>query len=283
MPAPFCSADACRPTADVAFDEEQVTELRLADAYSVFQHGLEHRRELAGRTRYHLQHLGRRRLLLQRLGELVGALASGLALALGLAAIAYWQREIAVEQEKLAQQQHVATLAELAGSEQLRGNWDTALRLAVHAVHLDPARANAASPAAAQLASTVSQLNWAFAMNGVPELASFGAFSPDGSRIITGSTEGARIWDAATGKRTLVLSVAAIVSASFSPDGRRIVTASADKTARIWDSATARELLVLRGHEDQVSTATFSDMCGTGRQFTSISMSTILRVSWSTC
>ncbi len=45
----------------------------LAEARCVLQHGLEHRLKLAGRARDDAQDLRRRRLLLQRLGELAGA------------------------------------------------------------------------------------------------------------------------------------------------------------------------------------------------------------------
>jgi WD40 repeat protein len=47
-------------------------------------------------------------------------------------------------------------------------------------------------------------------------------------------------------------------SAAFSPDGSRIVTGSADKTARIWDTASAKEIAVLRGHDTWVNFAAFS-------------------------
>ena len=46
-----------------------------------------------------------------------------------------------------------------------------------------------------------------------------------------------------------------VTSAKFSPDGTRIVTGSFDKTARIWDAATAQQIAVLRGHENTVQTA----------------------------
>ena len=46
--------------------------------------------------------------------------------------------------------------------------------------------------------------------------------------------------------------------AAFSPDGSRIVTASTDKTARIWDIATSREIAVLLGHSYHVQSAAFS-------------------------
>ena len=53
-----------------------------------------------------------------------------------LAGLAYWQRNVAVKQERLTEEQRVAALAELATSERLRGNWNTALKLSVHAVRL---------------------------------------------------------------------------------------------------------------------------------------------------
>ena len=33
-----------------------------------------------------------------------------------------------------------------------------------------------------------------------------------------------------------------MISAAFSPDGKRIVTASSDKTARLWDAATGKPI-----------------------------------------
>jgi hypothetical protein len=46
-----------------------IAELGLADANGIRQHGFENWRQLAWRTRDDPQHLRRRRLLLQRLGE----------------------------------------------------------------------------------------------------------------------------------------------------------------------------------------------------------------------
>src|SRR5215470_617861 len=51
--------------------EIEVAEPSLANAHCIGQHGLEHRLKLAGRTADDLQHLRRRRLLLQRLDELL--------------------------------------------------------------------------------------------------------------------------------------------------------------------------------------------------------------------
>ena len=76
----------------------------------------------------------------------------------------------------------------------------------------------------------------------LPGSAVSAAFSPDGSRIVTGEpTEGAvHIWAVATGKGIAVMRGHVVLSAAFSPDGSRIVTASEDQTARIWDAATGK-------------------------------------------
>jgi len=65
------------------------------------------------------------------------------------------------------------------------------------------------------------------------------SFSPDGTRIVTGSGDKtAKVWDAKTGAEVLTLKghTDAVVAASFSPDGTRIVTGSHDNTAKVWDS-----------------------------------------------
>ncbi|MCP4305491.1 MAG: hypothetical protein GY788_11560, partial [bacterium] len=70
----------------------------------------------------------------------------------------------------------------------------------------------------------------------------------------------ARVWDAATGAETVVLTghKSGVVSAVFSPDGTRVVTASFDKTARVWDAATGTEIGVLTGHDGPVLSVAFS-------------------------
>ena len=63
------------------------------------------------------------------------------------------------------------------------------------------------------------------------------AFSPDGARVVTASSdETARIWDAETGAvlRTLEGHDGTVRCCAFSPNGACVVTASFDKTARIW-------------------------------------------------
>ena len=63
------------------------------------------------------------------------------------------------------------------------------------------------------------------------------AFSPDGTRVLTGSTnKTATLWDAETGQeiRTFLVPTSDVTSMAFSPDGTRVLTGSSDGTARIW-------------------------------------------------
>ena len=87
------------------------------------------------------------------------------------------------------------------------------------------------------------------------------AFSPDGRRIVTGSTEGtAKVWEAASGRELLTLKGHNdwVLWAAFSPDGQRIVTASEDQTAKVWDAASGTNLLTLRGHANEITSVAFS-------------------------
>ncbi|WP_437572831.1 nSTAND1 domain-containing NTPase [Sorangium sp. So ce542] len=87
------------------------------------------------------------------------------------------------------------------------------------------------------------------------------AFSPDGERVVTASSDRtATVWRADGAGQPFVLRghENTVFSAAFSPDGRRIVTASSDRTARVWSADGTGEPLVLRGHGDWVRTAAFS-------------------------
>jgi hypothetical protein len=87
------------------------------------------------------------------------------------------------------------------------------------------------------------------------------AWSPDGNRLLTGSTDGtARVWEAAGGRELLTLKGHAgiVYSAAWSPDGARLATASWDGTAKVWDAAGGRELLTLNGHTGAVFSVSWS-------------------------
>jgi len=47
-------------------------------------------------------------------------------------------------------------------------------------------------------------------------------------------------------------------SAAFSPDGTRIASGSHDKTVKLWDAQSGREIVTLNGHSDAVDSVVFS-------------------------
>ena len=63
------------------------------------------------------------------------------------------------------------------------------------------------------------------------------AYSPDGTRIISGSEDNTiKIWDANTGEclKTLEGHSGWVRSVAFSPDGTKIISGSFDDTIKIW-------------------------------------------------
>ena len=74
------------------------------------------------------------------------------------------------------------------------------------------------------------------------------AFSPDGARIVSASSDATlRVWDAVTGEclRALAGHTRRVYGCAVSPDGASIVSAGADATVRMWDAATGEELRTL--------------------------------------
>ena len=90
------------------------------------------------------------------------------------------------------------------------------------------------------------------------------AFSPDGTRLASGSTfhgDGAiTVWDVQSGRVVHVLKghTGDVWRTAFSGDGKRLVSGSADKTARVWDAEKGVELFTLPGHQDTVYAVAFS-------------------------
>jgi hypothetical protein len=87
------------------------------------------------------------------------------------------------------------------------------------------------------------------------------SWSPDGTRLATGSGDGtAKVWDAAGGREKLILRgyTGGVRSVSWSQDGTRLATGSDDGTAKVWDAAGARELLTLKGHAGWVRSVSWS-------------------------
>ena len=89
------------------------------------------------------------------------------------------------------------------------------------------------------------------------------AFSPDGSRIVSGSHDNTLIlWDTKSGKPNVEPMrghTGTVFSVAFSPDGSRIVSGSGDGTLILWHTRSGKPLGdPMRGHTDKVRALAFS-------------------------
>ncbi len=81
------------------------------------------------------------------------------------------------------------------------------------------------------------------------------ALSPDGTKIATASKDAtARVFEVASGKTIAVLKGHRhrVIDVVFTPDSSKIVTASLDATAKLWDATTGAELKSFDGHDQLV-------------------------------
>ncbi|KIJ94466.1 hypothetical protein K443DRAFT_12099 [Laccaria amethystina LaAM-08-1] len=106
------------------------------------------------------------------------------------------------------------------------------------------------------------------------------AFSPEGTRIVSGSADRTvRIWDAETGSPVGQPSEGhnqVVNSVAFSPDGTHIISASDDRTVRIWDAETGSPVgEPLEGHTGTVECVAISP---DGTRITSISFGGTVRI-----
>jgi WD40 repeat protein len=88
------------------------------------------------------------------------------------------------------------------------------------------------------------------------------AFSPDGTKIVSGSADKSlRVWDAEKGQplgEPFTGHERAVTSVAYSPD-RKIVSGSKDRTIRIWDAGTGRQIgAPLQGHTEEVTSVSVS-------------------------
>lgn len=87
------------------------------------------------------------------------------------------------------------------------------------------------------------------------------AFSPDGSRLVSGSLDKAAIvWDVAARERlrTLAGHKDAVYAVAFTTDGERLVTGSDDKDLRLWRLADGALVARLAGHGARIEAVALS-------------------------
>lgn len=98
---------------------------------------------------------------------------------------------------------------------------------------------------------------------GIGGIGAVEAFSPDGSRGVSGDADGMLwVWDAKTGRLIAAPSTSSttpITSVAFSPDGAYVAAGSADATVRMWNPITGEAVnQPLRGTGGAVSSVAFS-------------------------
>jgi WD40 repeat protein len=85
-------------------------------------------------------------------------------------------------------------------------------------------------------------------------------FSPDGTRMLSTSSNSIKVWNVMTGEQLLALEghTAGVVRVCFSPDGTRILSGSADHSLKLWNAQTGQETFTLKGHSGPVGGVCFS-------------------------
>ena len=88
------------------------------------------------------------------------------------------------------------------------------------------------------------------------------AFSPDGTRLVTGSFDDtARIWETTRRRDTLTLRghTGAVVDIALSPGGDKIVSAGTDGALRLWNTITGSSLGVITSERSPFTATAYSD------------------------
>ncbi|UUU21640.1 nSTAND1 domain-containing NTPase [Streptomyces sp. DSM 40750] len=191
----------------------------------------------------------------RRLRVLVTSLACLLALALTATAVAYWQRQSAVDAQQVGLSRQLAAQSAAL----LDSDTDLASLLAIKAYRTSPTREATRSLYAAAAVPLERRLT------GHTGTVSALAYNPDGKTLATGSFDGTvRLWDTATGRNRKVLTggdhTALVRTVAFSPDGRTLATSGGEEV-RLRDAATGRvrdSLTVRVAEEDSLASVGFA-------------------------
>jgi WD40 repeat protein len=166
-------------------------------------------------------------------------------------------REAAGEGTGVHGQAYIDYLAAISLAEE--GSKPEALRLLAESLRLQSEK-NPAAGLVFQLL-TEQRTNSSLLLRGHAGGVLYASYSPDGTKIVTGSEDHtARIWDAHTGLELLPPLPQAddVLEAVYSPDGKHVATGCEDGTARIWDAMTGQPIGTVMKETDAIKSVRFS-------------------------
>ena len=162
-------------------------------------------------------------------------------LAIALALVSWNQKSGATLKAREATLLQVAAESSSASNSDLEGGSFRSMLTALgayRALSASNARAMSAAFLVLQIELTQSQK----LLKTIPASADVVAFSPDGKRIISGSSEHSlQLWDAVSGNtigKPFEGHTNSVTSVAFSPDGKHIISGSSDHTLRLWDAVS---------------------------------------------